>query len=94
MIAVKKFISTFPNVTLNNISRTFERRIILKKFTKYPLTSVKADTSTYEVDIYDEEGEYERTKTFTDIKTARKWIDQFNYDSSGGACAVPFNFSI
>ena len=64
-----------------------------RTFTKTPST-VMASTRQLEVDIYDEDGEYERTKTFTDFKTARKWIEQFNYDAVGGECAVPANFSI
>lgn len=64
-----------------------------RRFTKTPST-IQASTQTLEVDIYDEDGEYERTKTFSDIKTARKWIEQFNYDAVGDACAVPANFNI
>ena len=50
----------------------------------------------YEVDIYDEDGDYERTKQFDDYKTARKWIEQYNEDcfSHGEACAVPANFDL
>ena len=64
-----------------------------RKFTKSP-SSILASIQELEVDIYDEDGEYERTKPFSDIKTARKWIEQFNYDASGDACAVPANFSM
>ena len=66
----------------------------MRQFTKYPSTSIEAATQehSFEVDIYDEDGDWERTKTFTDLKTARKWIDQFNYDATGHACAVPVNF--
>lgn len=46
----------------------------------------------YEVDIYDEDGDYERTKQFTDLKTARKWIEQYNYDAINGEFAIPANF--
>lgn len=67
---------------------------MVRKFTKYPSTSVKASTQehSFEVDIYDEDGDWERTKSFTDLKAARKWVDQFNYDAVGQECAVPINF--
>ena len=53
-------------------------------------------SSQYEVDIYDEDGEYERTKTFTDRKMARKFIEQYNENNFayGEACAVPANFDL
>lgn len=51
-------------------------------------------SESFDVDIYDEDGDWERTKTFTDLKTARKWIDQYNYDAVGNAAAVPANFKL
>ena len=64
-----------------------------RRFTKTP-SSILASSQEFEVDIYDEDGDWERIKTFTDLKTARKWIDQFNYDATGHACAIPVNFSL
>ena len=64
-----------------------------RTFKKTPC-SILASTQEFEVDIYDEDGDWERTKTFNDLKTARKWVDQFNYDARGDECAVPVNFSL
>lgn len=60
------------------------------------ILSNEQTSSKYEVDIYDEYGEYERTKLFDDYKTARKWIEQYNEANfaNGEACAVPSNFQL
>ena len=47
----------------------------------------KTEGSKIKVDIY-VDGEFDRSKYFNDMKDARKWVDQFNYDADGDDVAT------
>lgn len=51
-------------------------------------TDIPTTAKTYVVDIYDGDGDWERSKTFDDYKTATKWVDQYNYDNLNRASSA------
>lgn len=58
-----------------------------KAYIKNLCKNVKESLKKWSVDIY-VDNEFDKTKYFSDKKTASKWVDQFNYDSEIGTYAT------